>query len=76
MAKRKKGSPRFIGVERCRKFTPQTKICVYGARYGFSAWLTDRSGRKLAPISINARTAKAALRQAYKRASAIRRRGQ
>ena len=57
-----------VGVERCVPFNKQTRICVYGAKYGFSAWLTSNAGNKLAPISINARSPREALDQAMRSA--------
>jgi hypothetical protein len=66
---------KFQGVERCAQYGDNTKICVTGGRYGWSAWLTSNDGRKLAPLSVgrNTRSPGTALRVARIKADRIRR---
>jgi hypothetical protein len=62
------------GVERCQQFDDNTKICITGGKYGFSAWITTNDGQRLAPVSVgqNARTPGGAMKAAMQTARRIR----
>jgi hypothetical protein len=70
-----RGTPiakKYAGTERCAALTPTSnaRVCVYGAKYGFSAWLVSKAGKKGAPLSVpsSARTPHEALKHAMRAA--------
>jgi hypothetical protein len=63
-----RGTPiakKYAGTEKCTSYK-NAKVCVYGAKYGFSAWLVSKEGKKGAPLSVpsSARTPHEALKAA------------
>lgn len=73
-----RGTPiakKYVGTERCAPLREgaSAKVCVYGAKYGFSSWLVSSTGKKGAPIYVpsSARTPQKALARAIAEARRI-----